>query len=164
MTSETKSNSCATNIYIKHESDLKLWKIPYAGGLHSNLIKDIICNNSNGLYAIGEKTPIIIKSVKLDTIQLIVNYMEFYNDKPEIPAPNFPLNYIHISIILKDEYHLFTDIYIESDSVKTNILRLNDFINTAIYFNMPTLQNKLCAIVAYIIMNIPTADLKDIII
>jgi hypothetical protein len=151
-------------VFIKHESDTKVWQLPNGSAEHSILLKESIIDNPNTeSYGTSESNPMMIKNIKVETIPFIVAYMNFYNGKNEKDPPEQPIKNIHLSVIFGDEYHLFTDIYNETDSVKTKILKLNDHIESTLYFSIKHLHKKLCAIAASILKDLNIAEIKKLV-
>lgn len=150
-------------IFIKHINDDNTWKITRESALHSELLKETIIDNPNSdTYGIIETNPFIINIIKINTIKFAVDYMEFYSGIVEKVPPEYPLKNIHISILLDGEYHLFNNIYLENDDVKTKIIKLNDCIETATYFAIKNLPKKICAIIAFILKDLSITDIKKL--
>jgi hypothetical protein len=164
MDSITKSiNSDVDYIYIKHVDDEKVWGLKTGGANHSILLKESIIENPNtDSYGTTESNPMSIDTIKPYTLPFIVSYMNFYDGTPEKNPPEKPIKSIHLSVIFGDEYHLFTSIYSETDSVKTKILKLNDHIEMSMYFKLQIVCDKLCSIVASILKELDITSIKKL--
>ena len=123
------------NIYIRYQDHEKLWTVPKKAAVHSKLINDIMIDNVNNNDSYGSKlSPIIISNIKFDTIDFMIRYMMYYNNKIEKCAPEGPLKNIHISIVFGDEFELFKDIYELDKPLKEKFIYINYLIESAIYF------------------------------
>lgn len=163
MTRENKTDEITKYIYIRHKDDEKVWQLTNGGAAHSALLRDSIINNPNvDSYGILEKNPMIVDAIKLHTIPFIVSYMNFYDCQPEPNPPETPLKNIHPSVIFGDAYELFINIYDSGDTSISKILKLNDTIQSALYFNITHLPKKLCAIIAHIIKDLSLDEVKKI--
>lgn len=153
-------------VYIKHIKSDKVYDIPYTAAIHSRFLKESVINNIDDIYGKTENNPLIIPdTVKFDTIELIVNYMKFYDNKSEKTAPEAPLRDIHISVILGDEYKLYEHLYPNDKNInciKNTILYINDYIICAMYFNFQYLHKKLAALVASILTNLSDDEIKQL--
>jgi len=149
-------------IFIKHQDSETVWEIPTTAACHSKLIKDgIIDNNDTELYGKEYKNPMIIpNTVKVETIEFMVNYMVYYNYKDEKPAPASPLKDIHISVIFGDEYELFKDVCENKMELKEMVIYVNSLIESATYFGFKHLHKKYCAIVAYKLSSLSIEQLE----
>jgi hypothetical protein len=152
------------NVFIKHIDNTIIYQIPYTAAIHSKFIKECVINNFEDVYGKSANNPLIIPStVKPHTIDFIVKYMNYYDDKPEKTPPEAPLQDIHLSVIFKDEYILFKDLHqMECDSIKTKMLEINDYTISAMYFNFNYLHEKLCALSASIFSNLSPDELNSI--
>jgi hypothetical protein len=151
------------NIFIKHIDKSTIWVISRLGAAHSALLKESIIDNPNAdTYGTELKNPLIISSIKVNTIDFIIAYLEFYKCNIEAPAPEHPIKNIHISIILDKEYHLFKDLYNDTDTIKVKILKLNDHIETSMHFGIKHLHKKLCAIIAFILKDLNSLDIQKL--
>jgi hypothetical protein len=164
MTDEIKGlDSNDGFVFIKHESDPMVWQLPNGSAEHSLLLKESIIDNPNTeSYGTSEGNPMMIKNIKVDTIPFIIDYMNFYEDKNEKEPPEQPIKNIHLSVIFDEEYHLFMDIYDETDSVTNKILKLNDHVETTLYFGIKHLHKKLCAIAASILKDLSISEIKKL--
>jgi hypothetical protein len=163
MSDENKTSESTKFVFIKHKDSETVWKLPSGGAIHSILLRDSIINNPNTeSYGILETNPMIIDNIKMHTIPFIVSYMNFYDCQTESNPPEFPLKNIHPSVIFGDEYELYVNIYNSEDTVISKILKLNDNIQSALYFNITHLPKKLCAIIAHIIKDLSLDDVKKI--
>jgi hypothetical protein len=150
-------------VYIKHNSDPNVWQLPTGGAILSNMLKESIIDNPNTeSYGTSESNPMMIKDIKVETIPFIVEYIKFYDGCVEIEPPEHPVKNIHLSVIFGDEYHLFKDIYSDTDSIKIKILKLNDIIESSLYFRITHLPKKLCAIIATILKDLNIAEIKKL--
>lgn len=164
MVDEIKSlESDVEYIFIKHVDDEKVWSLTSGSATHSVLLKEsIICNHNNDSYGTTKTNPMIINTIKSKTLPFIIDYMNFYDGKIEKGPPEQPIKSIHLSVILGEEYHLFTSIYSETDTIKSKILKLNDHIESALYFNIQHLHKKLCAIIASILKELDITEIKKL--
>jgi hypothetical protein len=164
MTDEIKGlDSEVDYIYIKHDDSEKVWRMTVGSASNSVLLKESIIDNPNTeSYGTNENNPMAIKTIKTDTLPIIVDYMNFYDGTAEKEPPEKPIKNIHLSVIFGDEYTLFINIYDESDSVKTKILKLNDHVESALYFGIKHLHKKLCAIAAYILKDLSISEIKKL--
>lgn len=158
-----RSNETDEFIYIKHSDTDTVYEIPTTAAIHSKLLRESVIENiTTDTYGKVRTNPIIITIIKADTMDFIVKYMLRYNDKIEKFAPESPIKNIHISIIFGDEYDLFANIYDEKDSLKTKIIKINNFIESALYFDFKHLHRKLCAIIASLLLDVDIDELKSI--
>ena len=156
-------DSNAVFVFIKHNEADTVWQLTYDSASHSSLLKESIINNPNKeSYGTVKSNPMYIKTIKVYTMPFIVAYMNYYGDKSETEPPEQPIKNIHLSVIFGDEYKLFTNIYDESDSIKTKILKLSDHVESALYFGIANLHKKLCAIVASILKDLSIAEIKKL--
>jgi hypothetical protein len=152
-------------IYLKHPSNLKVWRIVDEAAIYSKLIKTAIIDNVDGdLYGRTELSPLIISEViKCKTMKLMVSYMYYcYHNKGEKCAPELPLKNIDISYILGDEYDLFTEICDINLPMKEKLIIYNDYIKSATYFGFEYLDKKLCAIVANMFKDLTLSELQQL--
>jgi hypothetical protein len=148
-------------VYLKHASNSKIWKIPFTAAKHAKLIKDSIINNDvDDLYGRVISSPLIINTVKYYTIELMVNYMNYYDGKKEKCSPATPLKNIDISYILGDEYELFANICDDNLNIKEKLVIYNEYIKSATFFEFEYLYKKLCSIVANMIKDLTLPELK----
>ena len=160
---EKKLDIDDSSIYIKHTDDPKIYKIPVTAAVHSKLLRDsIIENTNNDTYGKEETNPMIVNIIINDTLPFIVKYLLYYNNRVESDAPESPIKNIHISLIFGDEYALFSNIYSDNDSLKEKIVKINNIIESALYFDFKHLHKKLCAIIASLILNVEISDLKSL--
>jgi hypothetical protein len=151
-------------VYLKHSSNLKVWRIVDKAAVHSKLIKNAIIDNVDGdSYGRTELSPLIVSEVKCKTMKLMVSYMYYcYNNKKEKCAPELPLKNIDISYILGDEYELFTEICDINLPMKEKLIIYNDYIKSATYFGFEYLDKKLCAIVANMFKDLTLSELQQL--
>lgn len=163
MARENKTDELVKYVFIRHKDDETVWQLSSGGAMHSALLRDSIINNPNvDSYGTLKTNPMIIDAVKLHTIPFIVSYMNFYECKIESNPPEMPLKNIHPSVIFGDSYELFINIYNSEDSIISKILKLNDNIQAAVYFNIQHLPKKLCAMIAHILKDLSIDDVKKI--
>jgi hypothetical protein len=167
MTDEIKGLNADLNIryiYIKHDDNETVWKLTRSSAEHSGLLKESIIDNPNSdSYGTKENNPFAINNVSIETIPFIIEYMNHFDGKSETEPPEKPVKNIHLSVIFGDEYPLFTKIYNSEESVKTKILKLNDHIESALYFCINNLHKKLCAIIASIFKDLTIKEIKQLI-
>ena len=150
-------------IYMKHRSADTLYEIPTSAAIHSKLLRESIIENiTKDTYGKVNTNPLIITIIKVDTMDFIVKYMIRYNNKIEKFAPESPIKNIHISIIFGEEYTLFNNIYDEKDSLRTKIIKINNLIESALYFDFKYLHRKLCAIISSLLLDVDIDELKSI--
>ena len=145
-------------IYIKHVDSPECYQIPNTAAKHSKLIKDALIDNNNDTYGKSRSDPLIIpNTLKVHTIEFIMKYMIYYDNKPEKCAPDSPLPDIQLSAVFGGEYELFHTLckFENDDNISDKILKINEYIKSAIYFNFQYLHIKLSAVIAYIIIKNP---------
>jgi hypothetical protein len=151
-------------VFIKHKMNSTIWKLKNTSAKHSLLLKESIIDNPNTeTYGTSESNPMSLTGINLDTIPFVVAYMKHYDGIVERDPPEQPLKNIHLSVLFDTEYHLFNNIYDEDNSVDEKLLILNDYIETSLYFDIKHLPNKLCAIAASILKDLPIAEIKQLI-
>jgi hypothetical protein len=152
------------NVFIKHIDSTTIHQIPYTAAIHSKFIKECVINNFDDVYGKSANNPLIIpNTVKPHTMDFIIKYMNYYDNKVEKIAPETPLQDIHLSVIFNNEYNLFKELHqMECDSVKTKIFEINDYIISAMYFNFNHLHKKLAALSASIFTNLSSEELKSL--
>lgn len=154
---------CGSNVYIKHVKNDKIYKIPSTAAIHSNLLKEsIVENNDTDTYGKIKSNPMSINAVDVSTMDYIVKYMMYYNDKPEKPAPERPLTNIHLSVVFDDEFELFNNIYIENDTLVEKIMKMSVLIESAMYFDFKFLHLKLSAIIASLLKNATELEIESL--
>jgi hypothetical protein len=151
-------------VYLKHTTSSKVWKVAFTAAKHAKLIKDsVIDNNSDDLYGRVESSPLLINNkIKYNTIEFMINYMNYYDNKKEKCSPTLPLKNIDISYILGDEYELFTNICNNDLDMKDKLFIYDEYIRSANYFGFEYLPKKLCAIVANILKDLTLPQLKEL--
>lgn len=87
-----------------------------------------------------------------DAMVFVVNYLNYYADIEEIPAPEHPLS-DDIKILFDLEQHIFGSL-LNKDNIVEKIAFVNDIANIAEYLEMKILMKKCCAILAYYFQNI----------
>jgi hypothetical protein len=148
-------------IFIKHISNNKIWKIDKLSAIHSELINiNIIENTNSDSYGRSSYNPLVVSDVSIDTIDFIITYLSKGNGTKS--APEYPIKNIHISVTLDDEYHLFADLYSDKESLKDKILKLNEYVRTAVYFKIKHLPNKLCSIIAFLLKDINVVEALNV--
>jgi hypothetical protein len=151
-------------IYIKHVESPKTWEIKLKNVHTSSFLNDgIIANESDNTYGYSAEDPVIIKNIKLYTLPLIFEYMNYFGCNPESVSPEAPIIDIHISDILGKEYPLYANLYLDDDSIKEKIVKLNDHVESALYFGFKYLHKKLCAIIANLIKDSSIDELNALI-
>lgn len=141
-------------IYIKHIDNEKVFAIPEMAASRSKLLKDfIIDGGKTDNYGMVPHKPMIISNYTFNTFEFTYNYLMYHNGKNESYAPESPLKNIHISTILGDEYTLFDNLVDENSDLKSNLIKINDHIETSMYFGCVQLTKKLCAVVASLLSN-----------
>ena len=130
-----------------------MYKVDAKGAALSNILSTIVENKTlHDKVGKFENTPLIIDCCP-EVLKFVVNYMTYYNDKPETPAPDSPLIFIHLSIILGDEYELYK--FLEMDkSIPEKFVIINKYLKVVSYLEMRILYKKLSAVVAYLIREI----------
>jgi hypothetical protein len=148
-------------VYIKHIGDNVIHKVAYASAKHSKFIREFVINNQKDPYGKSENNPLIIPyTLKLHTLQFIIDYMDYMDCKNETSAPEAPLQDIHLSVIFKAEYELFKDLHQNDKDPLEKILEINDYIISAMYFSFDQLHKKLAAVMASIFNNLSYDELK----
>jgi hypothetical protein len=154
-------------VYIKHKDNTHIYEIPYTAAKHSKLLYEfIIDTNPNESYGKIMSNPFIINiqnSFEIFSLEFIVKYMKFYDNKKETLAPEAPIKHLHISLIIGDDYILFDNIYNINDTLKEKIIKLNDIIVASLYFGIKHLHKKLSAITASLLINLDIDELKKLI-
>ena len=155
---------CIENIYIKHIDCVDIHTITTTAAIHSKLLKESIIdvNNKDDNYGKSLLTPMVINVISANTIKFICDYMTYYDNKVEVDAPESPLKNIHISVILGDEYHLFSGLLNDDDNLKTKITKINNYIESSMYFGCRQLTRKLCAIIANILVDVDITELNTL--
>jgi hypothetical protein len=150
-------------VYIKHIGDSTIHKVSYLSAMHSKLIREFVMNNTKDSYGKNEDNPLIIPyTIKLYTMQFMIDYMNYMNCKNETPAPISPIHDIHLSVLFKEEYKLFKDLHqLEKGKHRERILEINDYIISAMYFNFEYLYKKLAAVIASIFKNLSVSELES---
>ena len=93
----------------------------------------------------------------------IIKYITYFSNTCESKQPDTPINVrLHLSSIFKDEYILFADFIRPDRSSYFNIKSLHNFIRISKLLEMEILSDKLCAIVAYIIMSLDKKSLAQL--
>jgi len=145
------------SVYIKN--DKTTWKVSLESVKYSSLLKSAT-ESTNSNYG-SEANPIII-TASADVTQYVVSYINYYSDKTELPAPEAPLKNIHISVTLDGEYHLFKDIYLDSDTALQKLMKINKFADASLYFGVKTLHDKLCAIMAFVLKDLTESEIRQL--
>jgi hypothetical protein len=155
---------CIENVYIKHINCVNIHTITTTAAIHSKLLKESIIdiNNKDDNYGKTLLTPMIITVINADTIKFICDYISYYDNKVEVDAPESPLKNIHISVILGDEYHLFSGLLNNDDNLKTKITKINNYIESSLYFGCKQLTRKLCAIIANILVGVDINEFNSL--
>jgi hypothetical protein len=164
---DTKSSESAQYVYIKHINNTQIYKLPFSTTVHSKLLRDTILENmTSETYGKIETNPMIINNyttgINHNSMVFVLNYMKYYDNKIETPAPDAPIKNIHISLIIGDGYKLFDNIYDKDTPLKESIISINKLIEASLYFNIKHLDKKLCAITASLILNSNINELKSI--
>jgi hypothetical protein len=155
-------------IYIRHINNKHIYEIAYTSAKHSKLLSDIITDsNPNETYGKIISNPILVsmkyQNIDIISLEFIIDYMKYYDDIKETPAPEAPIKKLHISLIIGDDYKLFAHIYGITDSIEEKITKINNIIRTDIYFGITHLYKKLSAIIASLLINLDIDDIKKII-
>jgi hypothetical protein len=136
--------------YFKCRSQNKIWKISYNAAICSKFLKDsIIYNIKKDNIGNFENNPLLINDMDPIMIDVVVDYLNYFNGKPETKPPEYPLKNIHMSNILCDEYYLFKFIYDYDKSEIINVLE--KLCECAIHFELYVLHEKICAIFADVV-------------
>lgn len=143
-----------TYVYLKHICGEE-YKITSTAAEKSALLKEAL-NVDDDDYGETKENPIIINETKNEVLPFILAYLNYHDGKEESLELTKPLPKIHISYILGDEYVLFSKIYDESMTVDKKLQLLNDHLYSSVYFDIPGLSKKICAIVASVICGIKT--------
>jgi hypothetical protein len=149
-------------VYIKHENDPTVFIIDGTSARLSLLLRESILNVGNvELYGLTEDNPMVISAIATFTMPFIAEYMlACGDDEPE--APEAPLQNVHISGILVDEYKMFARIYDEDGPLKATVTHLNDYIQASLYMGLKELTRKICAIIANLLRSKSIEEIKTL--
>ena len=97
--------------FIKHKHSPIIHRLNTKGCYKSKYIYNIISDSTSQCGKSIDNPIIISTEVKLYTMGLIINYIKYYSEKKELPAPDAPLKDVHLSVIFGDEYEIFHELH-----------------------------------------------------
>jgi hypothetical protein len=107
--------------------------------------------------AAKDKFEINMTNISIGTIEaftFVLNYINFYGDQDEIPAPEIPLiENMDLKDLFEDEIDIFGELLILDKNVMQKIQFIDDIIELTVLMKLDILHDKLAAIVAYFIQN-----------
>jgi hypothetical protein len=147
-------------IYFRNDS--LTFSVSEKAAVISKLLTSIMVDTNSGR---SENNPLVfnVEHGSDEIFKFIQIYMEYFEGKDESEPPPKPLpSNTHISAIFQDEYHIFSNIVKENDTLKVKLETLNKYIIVAIYFDIKNLPTKLSAIVASLIQSKTLTQLKNL--
>lgn len=111
-------------------------------------------SNPTAIYKVHlDANNITVKSGTEDALIFVVKYINYYNDKDEVPPPEHPLlDNIELKDIFELESHIFGDL-LEVPISEKNKMFIKELLQIAAELNIISLLKKLSAILAYNMLN-----------
>lgn len=150
-------------IYLKHQDDIEIYQLPLSVTLVSDLLNSIV--EADKTCIDNFSNPIIIKNGTSKDLKFIIQYLDFYKDKVELDAPEYPLSdSLELKDLFEDEYAIFGDIIesVGSNGATSTLDCLAELLQLANYCSMRKLLDKLSAIFAFILKGLTQVEIQEI--
>lgn len=156
----------STENYIYIQSGDETHQLTVKQAAISALLKTGIIDNTNDNddYGRMENNPYVVDERTDPSGRLVkfaVDYMRMSNGT-EATSPEKPLKDIDMSVVLGEEFPLFSQIYDKNGSPLEQINAINEYILVALYFQFNYLHEKLSAVCASMLKGLSINELKAI--
>lgn len=151
MSNAEKHTESKENIilYIKHEKETSNYAVTKDMMKYSTFLQNI----SESVMDCDKSNPMIIKQNQPKHLSFVMSYInKCVSTGYELNEPESPLKSVHLSVILGDEYELFSSL-VEIDDFPNNIGILHEYMQVADYLGCNKLFKKLTSMCAHILMN-----------